>query len=458
MKFQKNDIAELEVIDLSHLGYGIAKPNGFAVFVHGAVTGDRVLAKIIKVNRSFAVARVEKLLHASAHRASDRCSLPCSACPYRDVDYEIEKQIKRQNVVAAFRKAGLDHVAIAPLLSDGKTAAYRNKAQYPIAKNKDGGIRIGFYAPRSHRVCEAAQCPLQPPVFGEILDTLRHFFEKNHISVYDETQGTGLLRHVYLRRGEISGEILLTLVLNGESLPAEQALCEQLCAAFPDIRGILINVNRADTNVILGDAYRLLWGRDYITDTMCGVRLSLSAPAFYQVNHGMAQRLYQKACALAAPRDTEVLLDLFCGTGSIGLSMAHLVGEVIGIEIVESAVRCAEKNARDNGIENASFYTGDATDCEHLLAAAERRRGAPIRPDIVLLDPPRKGCEPRLLAYVASLLPSRVVYISCNPETLARDCAVLRSLGYAIGEVTPVDLFPATGHVECVVLMTKVQE
>ncbi len=454
---KKNQTLLLDIIDMSHLGFGVAKPDGFAVFVSGAVPGDCVEATVIKVNKSYAVAKLLRVQTPSPHRAeAPRCPITaCSACAYKAVTYEYEAACKHASVVHAFRKAGLGDVSVAPTVSDGKTLHYRNKAQYPVARLPDGSYRIGFYAPKSHRVCEAADCPLQPPVFAEILTCLRTFFEDYALSVYDESTGEGLLRHIYLRRGEVSGEILLTLVLTELYMNAEEELCRRLTAQFPAIVGILINRQAEDTNVILGEEYRTLWGRDTLTDTLCGVSLSLSAPSFYQVNHDMAEYLYTKARELAAPTGDEVLLDLFCGVGSIGLSMAHEVRELIGIEIVEDAVRCATENAKRSGISNARFFSGDATEAEHLLARAEAAVGHAIRPDIVILDPPRKGCAEPLLSFVASLTPSRIVYISCNPETLARDCAYLAPLGYAPGEVTPVDLFPGTGHVESVVCLTR---
>ena len=454
---KKNQTVTLDVIDINHLGFGVAKPDGFAVFVSGGVPGDRVKATVIKVNRSYAVAKLDTLLTPSAHRAkAPRCPIhACTACAYKAVDYAYEVERKHASVVHAFRKAGLSQVTVAPLLTDGKTHHYRNKAQYPVARDKDGGYRIGFFAPKSHRVCEAAACPLQPSVFEDILACIRAYLVAHGISVYDEACGEGLLRHIYLRRGERSGEILLTLVVTDAHLPYAEELVGALTERFPAIVGILLNVQKEDTNVILGDTYHTLFGRDTLTDTLAGVTLSLSAPSFYQVNHDMAERLYEKARELAAPTGEELLLDLFCGVGSIGLSMAHEVRELIGIEIVEDAVRCAARNAEQSGITNARFFSGDASDADALLARAEAALGHPLRPDIVILDPPRKGCTERLLTYVASLSPSRIVYISCNPETLARDCAILAPLGYTPGVVTPVDLFPGTGHVESVVCLKR---
>ncbi|MCQ2414144.1 MAG: 23S rRNA (uracil(1939)-C(5))-methyltransferase RlmD [Clostridia bacterium] len=456
MGLSKNQKLTVEIVDLNHLGFGVAKVDGMAVFVAGLVKGDVAQIVLIKVNASFAIGKCLSLVKSSPLRVEGRCTVAgCTACAYRGIGYETECEIKRQSVVSAFRKAGLPDVKIGELLHGERTCGYRNKAQYPVMKDKNGKIVIGFYAPKSHFVKEAAACPLSPAVFTEILEDLRAFFEAYGTSVYDEKTGKGLLRHIYLRRGEVSHEILLTLVINGEKLPDAEALVALLTGKYPEIVGILLNVNRENTNVILGEKYLPVYGRDHIVDTLCGVELELSAPAFYQVNHDTAEILYRKARELAAPSGNDCLLDLFCGVGSIGLSMADAVGELIGVEIVPEAVECAERNAHRAGIVNARFFAGDATDTERLLAPAEHALGRKITPDTVVLDPPRKGCDEKLLDYVARLSPKKIVYVSCNPETLARDVAHLAQNGYLPGEVTPVDMFPGTGHVESVVLMSR---
>ena len=456
MKFKKNDILTLEITDITNLGFGVAKVEGEVIFVSGAVPEDTVKAKIIKVSSSYAVARVESFVQRSSLRTETRCPVSaCHACAYKELSYCYEAGLKEESVRQIFKKSGLTELEIRPLIPSPSERGYRNKAQYPIAKNKDGSYAIGFFAPKSHRVTEAADCPLAPSEFSGILKLLRKFFEEQALSVYDEESGEGLLRHIYLRRGEVSGEILVTLVINGDTLPHSKKLIDSLTKTDENIVGILINVNKSSTNVILGDKFITLYGRDYIFDTLAGVRLKITAPSFYQVNHGAAELLYAKARELASPRKSDTLLDLYCGAGSIGLSMAKDAGEVIGIEIVESAVECAKFNARENGIENASFYAGDAKDTEKLLEPAERMRGAKILPDIVILDPPRAGSDEKLLEHIVSLSPRKIVYISCNPATLARDMVILQKLGYSGTEVYPVDLFPGTGHVETIVCLRK---
>ncbi|MBR2466532.1 MAG: 23S rRNA (uracil(1939)-C(5))-methyltransferase RlmD [Clostridia bacterium] len=456
MDLKKNDVLTVDIIDITDLGFGVAKIGGAVIFVSDTVPGDKAEIKIIKATPSYFIARLEELISPSVKRVSDRCPLAqCKSCAYKNLSYENELIIKENGVRETFKKAGLSHVRVASVISSPDVCRYRNKAQYPIGKTKDGEYKIGFYAPKSHRVTEAAKCPLAPANFEKILDTVRHFAKNHNLSVYDEESGNGLLRHVYLRRAEVSGEVLLTLVINGRALPHSEELVEEIRREHPEVTGILLNVNERATNVILGEEFITLFGKDHITDTLGGVSLKITAPSFYQVNHGAAELLYAKAKELAAPEKTDTLLDLYCGAGSIGLSMADMAGEVIGIEIVDSAVECAKFNAEENGIKNASFYAGDAKNTEKMLERAESERGAKIKPDIIILDPPRGGSSEELLRYIVKLAPRKIVYISCNPKTLARDICILRELGYDTDTVFPFDLFPATGHVESVVCLTR---
>lgn len=455
---KKNDVIKLKIEDMTNLGFGVGRHEGQVVFVSDAVVGDACEVRIIKVNKSYAVGRVEKFTEKSPIRCEGRCPITaCKSCAYRNVGYTDELRLKHEMVRGAFAHEGLNEVKIEPVVPSPSTTGYRNKAQYPVQMDKNGEYVVGFYAPKSHRVTEARHCPLSPEIFAEILDTLVTVFKRHKLSVYDEESGKGLLRHVYLRRGEIGGEVLLTLVINGTSLPdaAERDLVKAVTESHPDVVGILTNSNTAATNVVLGDTWCTLFGRDHIFDTLGGVRLKITAPSFYQVNRAAADLLYAKAKELAATKPTDTLLDLYCGAGSIGLSMADECGELIGIEIVDSAVACARENAKNNGKTDAKFYTGDASDCERLLERAERDLGKRITPDVVILDPPRAGCTPELINYVARLSPKRIVYISCNPSTLARDCALFKNLGFLCGTITPFDLFPGTGHVESVVCLSK---
>lgn len=455
----KNSTVRLEIEDLNNLGFGVAHADGQTVFVSGAVDGDLVDARVIRTEKTYAAARTERLVTASAYRRPSPCAAAgCGGCAYLSVSGAHEGDLKVARVRAAFRKCGLPDVSVLPLSGTGERYHYRNKAQYPVSSDGRGGLCIGFYAPKSHRVVEAADCPLQAPVFAPILRTVRRLLETHAVPAYREEDRTGLVRHIYLRTNRAQDDVSLVFVLNGRALPREADIVRELCACHPELGGILVNVNTDDTNVVLGKEYRLLFGKPYIEDMLCGVPLRIASAAFYQVNHDAAEALYARAADLAGLHGTETVLDLYCGVGSIGLSMAHRAREVVGVEIVPEAVRCARENAARAGIGNARFYCGDAGDAEALFRRAEEERGAPLRPDVVILDPPRKGCDERLLASLARRGVPRIVYISCHPETLARDAARLLPLGYTLGPVAPFDLFPCTGHVECVTAFTRPPE
>ena len=453
----------LHIHDLNNLGCGVGRMptddengTGLVVFVKGAVTGDTVRAEIIKQTPSFAVGRLVEVVTPSPMRLSERfCTAPeaCGGCVYRHITYEEELRSKHDRVVKAFRQAGLGETVVRPVLSTGVIRAYRNKGMYPVRQGKRG-MDAGFFAAKTHKVIPCSDCALQPPVFGEIVRAVTAVCDLCRITAYDEKTHKGTLRHIYLRAAA-DGSVLLTLVINAESLPKPvvEALTHELVGQFPALVGILVNIHRAHTNVVLGDKFRTLWGRDYLEDVLCGKRLRLSAGSFYQVNHDAAELLYNTAADMAGLTGTEHLLDLYCGAGSIGLSMADRVADVTGIEIVPEAVACAKVNASLNGLDEsrARFFCGDASDAHSLLATAEKN-GAPT-PDLVVIDPPRKGTTRELIAEIAARGIHRVVYISCEPETLGRDCAIFAEFGYTIGEVQPVDLFPRTGHVESVVLL-----
>ncbi len=452
----KNRICRMELTDLNNLGYGVGRCEGQVVFVAGGVAGDLVDVRLIRVASGYAVGRIERMLAPSVHRIESACpAAGCGGCAYRNVDAAEEKRLKENGVHQAFIKQGLPEVGIRPMCETGSRLHYRNKAQYPVTPGPKGGCVIGFYAPRSHRVVAAENCPLQDPAFGPLVECLHGLLERYGIAAYDEKTRQGLVRHIYLRRGSESGEILLTLVVNGEHLPHAGEIVSALRERTPDLVGVLLNVNTADTNVICGERYIPLWGRGYLCDRLCGVELRMTPASFYQVNHAGAELLYTLAREEACLRGDELVLDLYCGIGSIGLSMARYVRQVIGIESVEEAVACARENAARNGIRNAAFYCGDAETTEGLLSEAEKSLGERLRPDVVILDPPRRGCDATLLDYLGRLGPDRILYISCNPETLARDIRRLMGNGYAAGEVTPVNLFPMTGHVECVCALRK---
>lgn len=457
MMIVKNMVYDMEITDTNNLGFGVGRIGDMVVFVSDAVGGDFARVRIIKVNKSYCVGKAENILIPSPHRQDGgSCSVNarCGGCAFRSLSYRYELELKHSIVNHAFVKHGMRQVQVSEVLTTGKTDRYRNKALFPVGPAADGGYAIGLYAAKTHRIIDCGDCALQPEIFGDMAAYIRAFMTEKQIPAYCEDTHTGLVRHLYFRMGEGTGEIMACLVLNGTALPYAAEFCARLVEKFPAVVSIMLNENREKTNVALGEKYRCLYGRDYIEDVLCGVRLKISPPAFYQVNRGAAELLYQKAKEIADFDGNEVLLDLYCGIGSIGLSMAKSVREVIGIEIVPEAVACANENAARNGIDNARFFCGDAADIAGLLAAAERERGAEILPDVVVVDPPRKGCAPELIDHIAKLSPSRVIYISCNPDTLARDAERFEAHGYRCGEVTPVDLFPRTGHVETVVLLS----
>lgn len=463
---QKNDLIRLRITDINNLGCGVGhlenagEDSGKTVFVRGGVTGDELEAKVIKATKNYLVARSEKILKPSPHRTQeDLCTaaLGCGGCAYRHVTYAHELDLKRRYVENAFRKVGLFDVEVESVRSTNAIVGYRNKAQYPVQSGKDGKIHAGFYANASHRIVPADDCRLQPEIFGKIVSFVCQFADRYHISAYNEETGKGLLRHIYLRIGVKTGEIMLCLVLTADRLPHEKELIDAVSAQFPQVCSLMVNENRENTNVVLGETYRLLSGRGWIEDILCGLTFRITPQSFYQVNHDACELLYGLAKERANFTGKELLLDLYCGIGSIGLSMADRASEVLGMEIVESAAKSGDENAQRNGITNASFFCGDASDPQGLLKKAAEERGD-LTNAVVVLDPPRKGTTPELIEGIAAHGVPRVVYVSCNPDTLARDCAVFAQFGYEIGVVTPVDLFPRTGHVESVVCLTRHNE
>ena len=453
---KKDDVVTVRINEINNLGSGVGKlPDGCVIFINGAVTGELVRAKLIKVNKCYCVGRLEEIIEPSPYRENSFCNAPlsCGGCVYRHIKREHELELKKSYVEHSFIKVGLSDVKVSNVLHLPNRGSYRNKAQYPIGISKNG-ITAGFYAAKTHKIIPSFDCALQPKIFSEILEFFCQFATKKNISVYDEESGKGLLRHLYLRYGKNTDEIMVCVVINGDSIPFSDEFCASVCERFPSVKSIILNINKKSTNVVLGDKYITLFGKSYITDVLCGKKFNISPGSFYQVNHDTAELLYETAASLGEFKGNETVLDLYCGIGTIGLSVSDKVGEVIGIEIVPEAVECAKENARINGIENAEFYCGDASSAEKLLENATKTRGA-LKPDAVIIDPPRKGSTPELINYLASLEVPKIIYISCDPDTLARDCVLFRELGYSIGTVTPVDMFPATGHVECCVLLCR---
>lgn len=450
MSIKKNDRIKLNIDGCSSNGSGIGRHEGMAIFVPATAVGDEITAHILKVKKNYAFAKVEEVLSASKDRIAPECPvyLKCGGCVFSHMKYDAEKEIKADHVRECFKRIGGVNPEFEPIIGGDSEKHYRNKAQYPVAID-NGEIKIGFYSSHSHRVVHCPDCLLQPAEFGWILGAFCDYIKENNVSIYDETAHTGLLRHIYLRKGTASGETMVCAVINGKKLPNEDGLVSRLLESDGSIKSIIVNSNTEDTNVILGKKCRILWGNDSITDILCGLKFKISPLSFYQVNRNQAERLYNKAAEYASLTGKETVLDLYCGAGTIGLSMAKNAKEIIGAEIVPEAIEDAKINAEINGIKNARFICGDAA------KAAETLEKEGVTPDVIILDPPRKGCSEDMLKTAARMQPERIVYVSCDPATLARDCGIFDSLGYTAVKATPVDMFPRTGHVETVCLLTK---
>ena len=449
---KKGDRFLLDITDINNLGCGVGRYEGIVVFVKGAVTGDRIETEIIKVTKNYLVGRLIQVISPSPFRSETTfCDAPmsCGGCVYRNIGYDYELKIKEGYVRGAFDKAGLSDVTVLPTLSAGNVSHYRNKGQYPVRSVK-GKMRAGFFASKTHNLIPFSDCEIQNKAFGKIVDATCLYATENGIEAYDEEKGAGLLRHIYLRIGEKTGQIMLCLVINGNTLPKSEKFVEYIRNIEPNIVSVVLNVNKNNTNVILGDRFVTLFGKDYIEDELCGLKFKISADSFYQVNRDGAELLYTIAESEAGLTGSELLLDLYCGTGTIGLSMSDKAERLIGIEIVESAVICAHENAAANDITNAEFYCADAGDAKTILDITGGRC-----PDVVVIDPPRKGSTKELVKCLSKLEVPKVVYVSCDPDTLARDCVWFRENGYSIGDVHTVDMFPRTGHVESVVCLTR---
>ena len=455
MPLQKNQILTLRIERLSSDGSGVAhSADGEAVFVPGTAPGDEARVRIVKDCGRYAFGILDELLTPSPDRIPVDCPVagPCGGCSLRHLDYAAELRAKQESVLDAFRRIGGLEVPVLDILPSPEVDRYRNKVQFPVGVDKNGAPCIGFYAGRTHRIVPCPDCKLQPGVLNEIGNALCAFFAQQGIRPYDEQSGKGLVRHIFLRRGAHSGQIMVCLVCTRAKLPHAEQLCTALREQFPAISTILLNVNAKNTNVILGGENHILYGPGYIEDTLCGVPVRLGPLSFYQVNTLAAERLYGVAAQYAQLTPDDALLDLYCGMGTIGLSMADQCRELIGVEIVPEAIESAKANAARMGKAVAAksrFFCADAGQAATQLAAEG------LHPDIVMLDPPRKGCDEATLSAVVRMAPRRVVYVSCNPATAARDAAWLEKNGYHAEKVQPVDLFPRTKHVEAVLLLTK---
>ena len=446
----KNEIVHLEIIGMTNEGNGVGRYDGIAVFVPMTAVGDVIDCRIVKVHKNFCYGIIEKLIISSDKRIEDNCSayVKCGGCSFRHFEYEEELRIKEDFVKSSFERIGKINAVCEPILGCERTDHYRNKAQYPVAE-QEGKAVCGFYSRRSHRVTGTYDCLLQPIIFTNIVQEIMEYINFNNIPAYNETNGKGLVRHIYLRRGEHTGEIMVCIIVTDLKKNVFKGLAEHLCNRFSDIVSIVLNENSKNTNVILGNKFSVLYGKETIDDVMCSNMVEISPKSFYQVNTIQAEKLYGLAAEYAQLKCDDILLDLYCGAGTIGLSMASRVKKIIGVEIIDSAIRNAAQNAKKNGILNSEFICGDAGRVAEVLY----NRGE--RPDIIIVDPARKGCDKTTLEYMAKMNPDRIVMISCNPATAARDCAILYELGYEVKKYRAVDLFPRTTHVETVCLLSK---
>lgn len=448
---QKNQVIDLSCTALGAEFEGICRHEGQVIFVRGALPGETLRARIIKVTKKYAVGRLEQTITFSQERAMPPCPYypRCGGCTAQHLTYEATLEHKRQQVIDCLERiGGVDAPLVHVVHGMERPWRYRNKGAFPVG-GKTGRPMIGIYAARSHDIVDAPRgCLLQTAQSDALVAAVRRWMEMHQVPPYDEAAHRGLIRHIVTREAA-DGTAMLILVANGKQIPALDELIALVAQATPGLRGIILSINTQRTNVILGDAFRTLWGDDTLTDEIAGFRMQVSPRSFFQVNRTQAERLYEQAIAYAGLTGQERVWDVYCGAGSITLPLARYAQHVTGVEIVEAAVADARRNAQAAVVQNVTFLAGAA---EALLAGLLEREGPP---DVIVLDPPRKGCEPDALAAIAKAVPERIVYVSCNPATLARDCAILAESGYAVREVQPVDMFAWTGHVECVTLLTR---
>ena len=448
MELAKNQEHTVTIEGYGEGGMGVARIDGRVVFVHGALRGEKCRVLILKTLKSVAFAKVLEVLEPSSERITPDCPYfpRCGGCTYRHIRYEEELRLKRQRVQDNLSRIGGSDVTVEEILGARDTLRYRNKAQYPVSK--DGAV--GFYRARTHEVIECEHCLLVKPEADAAAEALREYMQSCRIAGYDEKTGRGLVRHLYIR-SNAAGESLVCVLVNGDKLPKEDRLVTLLRDACPKCTGIVLGTNTKKGNVILGDRYRTLWGSDRLEDTLCGKTFRLSVPSFYQVNRAQAERLYAKAIEFAGLTGGETVLDLYCGAGTITLAMADRAKKVLGAEIVPEAIDDARENAARSGVKNAEFFCGDASDVAKKLAREQ------LRPDVITVDPPRKGLAADVVESIAEMRPERVVYVSCDSATMARDVKRFADLGYAAVRACAVDMFPRADHVETVCLLSKLQ-
>jgi 23S rRNA (uracil1939-C5)-methyltransferase len=451
---RKNDQLQVTIEDLTHEGAGVAKVDGYTLFVPNTLPGELVDIKVIKTNKGYGFARLLEIKKESEHRAEPLCPIyhQCGGCQIQHLSYEAQLASKQKQVKDVLERiGGIKDVTVHPTLGMDDPWRYRNKAQVPVGE--EGGLVVaGFYQKRSHRIINMDECLIQHEENDQIIRVVKNIANKYGIRAYDEEKHRGTLRHVVARKGKVTNEVMVVLVTRGKELPNKKNIIEEIKAEIPNVKSIVQNINPKRTNVIFGDETNVLWGEEYIHDYIGDIKFAISARSFYQVNPDQTKVLYDKALEYADLSGQETVIDAYCGIGTISLFLAQKAKHVYGVEIVPDAIADAKRNAELNGITNVNFAVGEAEKIMPWWYAQG------IRADVIVVDPPRKGCDPELLETILSMKPKRVVYVSCNPATLARDLQVLEEGGYVTKEVQPVDMFPHSSHVECVAQIVLKEE
>ncbi|MGC4379416.1 23S rRNA (uracil(1939)-C(5))-methyltransferase RlmD [Fictibacillus sp. Mic-4] len=442
----KNEMVEVEITDLTHEGAGVAKVNGFTLFVPNALPGERAMVKVVGVKKGYGFGRLMEVLEKSEQRVEPPCPIykQCGGCQLQHLSYEGQLDYKRKQVEEVLARIGkLENVPVLPVLGMDDPWRYRNKAQVPVGE-REGGLVAGFYQKRSHEIIEMESCLIQQAKNDEVVQTVKGIAEKHGLRAYDEQRHKGFLRHIIARYGQVTGDTMIVLVTNGKDLPNRKKIVEEIVDRLPNVKSIVQNINTKRTNVIFGEETRVLWGAEYIYDYIGDIKFAISARSFYQVNPEQTKVLYDQALKYAELNGDETVIDAYCGIGTISLFLAQKAKKVYGVEIVPEAIEDARRNAELNGITNAEFAVGEA----EVVIPNWKKEG--ITADVIVVDPPRKGCDEALLNTIIEMKPKRVVYVSCNPATLARDLRVLEDGGFKTVEVQPVDMFPQTTHCEAV--------